>query len=841
MLQIIPTTPTGYALNRKRGALSIVVPEATVNLVKNPSFELNTDGWATTGSNLSINRTNGVGLFGSYGLIVIYSGLTSANAGVRYTFGASVALSGIYTASCYIIAPFNTLIELRVNGVTVASAKGRGPGRWLRLVGHPLQISSAGSATIDIVRPATSAINASVTIDGVQFEQKPYATTYCDGDQAGFVSRQIAYLWAGQAHASTSQRLGATRAGGRIVRLDMLGYLVLSILGMSMAPVNLIALPVAQGGAYFQNAIPQTRTMSLVGDLSAGSEQALDQRRDLLTQYISPTLLRQPQPLRMIFENYAQDGITPISLECDLVCHYSGGLEGIRNGLFQERSTPEFQMFMPFFLRTGTDSQALAVQESVLDADFIVARDRTGQWSALDQGLTGAAAFAIVQGNDGYRYVGGAFSDASGVANTAGIARWDLASGGWFEVDGGTAGTGNVFALAIGADGAIYAGGNFTSMSAVANTAGLAKYTPSTDTWSSIGTVAGGSAVVDAIAIAPNGDIYVGGNFTSVGGTAALNIARYNGSAWVALGTGANDTVWAIAINQPGNQIYIGGEFTLAGGVANTVAIACWDGAAWVALASGMGGGDVYSLAFGPNQALYIGGTFTSGGGINADEIATWNGTAFAELGGGVTPGTNIIELVFDTTGRLHLAGSFTTAGNVTIPDGYAVWNGSSYSPGDINMAGVSLPSTIAAFPNGDVWLGSDASGTAIAASITTISYDGTAPSYPTFVITGPTSGAASALYQLINITTGAAIYFNLSLLVGEIVTLNLDPQSASYGLNSSTRGNLIANILAGSNLADFTLQPGDNEISAFAAGSTMTVTASWRVAYAAIEHTVLK
>lgn len=840
-LSIIPTTPTGYALNQKRGAFAIVIPEATINLVTNPSFELNTTGWATTGTNVSINRTNGVGLFGSYGLIVIYSGISGANSGARYTFGASIALSGIYTASCYIMAPFSTVLELRVNGVTVATERGRGPDLWVRMVGRPLEISSAGSATIDIVRPATSSANASVRIDGVQFEQKAYATTYCDGDQLGFVSRELAYLWTAQAHGSTSQRLATTRAGGRIMNLQELGYLALSILGLSMSPFNVIASPTAQGGALYQNTIPQTRSFSLVGVLSARSEQSLDQQRSLLTQYVSPKILQRPQPLRLIYENYAQDGKTPISTECDIMCHYSGGLEGQRSSLFQERSSPEFQMFVPYVSRTGVDSAVLAVQEEVLSAAYVIARDRDGNYATIGTGLSGPAILAAVQGDDGYRYAAGTFFTAGGVANTEGIARWNLATLAWEAA--GTGSNGNVFALAKHPDGSIYAGGDFAAMSGVANTRFLAKYNTATNTWSSIGTTTGGSGI-EAIIIAPNNMLYVAGSFTTIGGVAAANIASYDGSVWAALGTGTNAAVYALAISADGSSVYAGGNFTSAGGVASTGGIARWavSGATWNALSSGING-DVYVMRFGPNQALYVAGNFSLAGGISTNGIVTWNGTTFASVGGGINSSGSITHLAFDLAGNLHLVGEFNIAGSVATIDlfGYAIWNGSTYIPGDFRPPGSADLNSVFIFPNGDLWFGHGASGTAITVANTTITYDGTAESYPTFVITGPTSGDAALFYRLVNATTGAGIFFNLSLLVGEVITLNLDPRSPTYGITSSTRGNLTANVLAGSNWADWSLQPGENLISVFAEDSTMTVTATWRVNYLAIEHAVLR
>jgi hypothetical protein len=71
-------------------------------------------------------------------------------------------------------------------------------------------------------------------------------------------------------------------------------------------------------------------------------------------------------------------------------------------------------------------------------------------------------------------------------------------------------------------------------------------------------------------------DVYVGGLFTMAGGTAANYIAKWNGSAWSALGSGLNNQIRALAVL--GSDVYAGGCFTTAGGkvsayVAKAIAI----------------------------------------------------------------------------------------------------------------------------------------------------------------------------------------------------------------------------------------------------------------------------
>ncbi len=112
-----------------------------------------------------------------------------------------------------------------------------------------------------------------------------------------------------------------------------------------------------------------------------------------------------------------------------------------------------------------------------------------------------------------------------------------------------------------------------------------------------------------------------------------IDIARWDGTSWSALGTGMNDIVYALAFDASGN-LYAGGQFTTAGGVAAN-RIAKWDGTSWSALGTGMSS-IVYALAFDASGNLYAGGQFTTAGGVAANDIAKWDGTSWSALGTGM-------------------------------------------------------------------------------------------------------------------------------------------------------------------------------------------------------------
>ena len=100
--------------------------------------------------------------------------------------------------------------------------------------------------------------------------------------------------------------------------------------------------------------------------------------------------------------------------------------------------------------------------------------------------------------------------------------------------------------------------------------------TPQNDGWASGFNLPGMNTYVYALAVGPDGSLYAGGDFTTAGGVAAHHIARWDGTAWQPLGSGMDGGVYALAVG-PDGSLYAGGDFTTAGGVAAN-RIARWDG-----------------------------------------------------------------------------------------------------------------------------------------------------------------------------------------------------------------------------------------------------------------------
>jgi hypothetical protein len=300
------------------------------------------------------------------------------------------------------------------------------------------------------------------------------------------------------------------------------------------------------------------------------------------------------------------------------------------------------------------------------------------QWSTLAQvysSPTGVNDMAFVGGT---LYVAGNFTNVSGV-NITGLAKWDGAN--WSSI--GFSGT--AYTLAVNGDN-LYVGGIFTNpVAGGAMATNIAYWDGST--WHALGNGLGissaNSSAVLAIAL-QGGLVYAGGLFTNSGSLSVTNLAVWNGSAWSAVGGGANSLVEALAFN--GADLWVGGTFTQVGSTPANY-IAQWDGANWSVPAGGMVGSVVFRLAV-LNGSVYAGGTFTSAGGVGATNLAAWNGSSWSPLGAGVS--ASVTRLVSTGTNIL-VGGNFLLAGGI-IANGLAAWDGAHWStlgtPGRMNGVG---------------------------------------------------------------------------------------------------------------------------------------------------------
>lgn len=268
-------------------------------------------------------------------------------------------------------------------------------------------------------------------------------------------------------------------------------------------------------------------------------------------------------------------------------------------------------------------------------------------WNSVAGGLNDAVNTLVVR-SDGL-FVGGAqvlaTNLASGPVYVNRIAHWN--GNAWRPLNSGFSSW--VYALAA-SETNLYVGGNFNSIGDL-----KANYIARWDgtSWS---TLQGGMNNPVYVLTYVDGALYAGGFFTLAGPTPVNGIAKWNGNAWSAFGIGMNNPVHALAVT--GTTVYAGGEFTKAGNV-TVNRIAKWNGSSWSALGTGMN--NQVSVLKWMNGELYAGGWFTTAGDNPTSYIAKWNGTEWLAVGGGVNDWVYTLE---EWNGQLLVGGSFTTATN---------------------------------------------------------------------------------------------------------------------------------------------------------------------------------
>jgi len=247
---------------------------------------------------------------------------------------------------------------------------------------------------------------------------------------------------------------------------------------------------------------------------------------------------------------------------------------------------------------------------------------------------------------------------------------------GWTGFGGiGTGCNGDVWAVAIGGEGEVYVGGDF-SLCGDLPANNVARFDSTTQAWTSLGsgTTNGVNYTVRALAMAGT-ELFVGGWFTQAGGAAARYIARFDTTTqtWASLNSGVTNglgvfgSVYALAVID--SSLYVGGSFTDAAGVgANNIARFDTTTQTWASLGSGGSSGlsgSVFSLAASGSD-LYAGGDFLQAGGVMATRVARFDtlSQTWTSLGTGVTNGLDGRVTGLAVSGSdVYVGGFFTQAG----------------------------------------------------------------------------------------------------------------------------------------------------------------------------------
>ena len=657
--QLPDASATQSPLNECEGTLWVISPKAATNLCTNPSFETDTNNW-TAGVGSTITRTTAP-WDGAYGL----SWATTAGVYLQYgtTTPFKIGSNGYWAISFYCYSSTAKLTStitveiISVSGTVIAKTIQPIATNWSRIVLN--LYTSAGADDYKIRLSANQSIT--VIIDAVQIEQIALdgivasdavnlATTYFDGSTIGTVSNsQVTspqYTWQGKAHASISTRsIGAANGGIPINLQNNLGFTIVGIIGAdSPAPNNQIVSYNATDGATLQDILIPPRQITFVGRISGTDKTSLARKVSTFLEYFGrdTTAIRQPKYFIFQFKDGRENIGQPM--------YFSGVIMNTAN--------------VPL---SNDLAYTVSITVNMIDP-FFYGHTKSGAFSQTNMKINASSLSYIPDFTQTTQYYD-SYAQYPG-----------------FDFNGGS-----IKAMAVALDGSIFIGGNFTSVGAIANSAYIVKYVPSTNTISIMASTAINAlnGNVSALAITPDGtDLWIGGAFTTANGVASNYIVRYTiaTGVWSTFGAGTgggvNAAVYAIAIKSKRltssgggypYDVYIGGAFTQSSAPATMYRMAhtSQTANAWLAFGTGNGmNGDVYALAYNNNlDRLYIGGSFTTsqGGAANAFtgicyvNIATIGTTVAFYTGVNVAAGGYVYSIYSnDVDNTLYIGGSFT-------------------------------------------------------------------------------------------------------------------------------------------------------------------------------------
>jgi hypothetical protein len=795
------------------GAVSLIVPAGTTNLIDNSSVEFGITGWVASGS--TIQRSTAWQMFGVSSLEVVTNN-AAANEGAYYSHNPGGA--GTFTATVFVSGSSGTVrIRLRdqTNGTENSSA-----AETLTSAGQRLEVThTAGAGCADLRLYVETDAQQSITFyaDAAQLEELAFATTYCDGDQDGCE-------WLGARHASDSRRSAQSRAGGRIYNLSTdFNVSIDTLTGAGMPPIRHNVQEMSQQpGAILQNTKVRPRVLQLRGHTETANKTEKYQARKDLIDALKEDLVATLQPVIVQFDD------TGVDLWA--FCYYDTGLEGNFECVNYDEFTLRLIAYDPGWYEIGESAEPILVSESATFR-YVAGKMRSiDEWYDLDltsNPTVNGTVYAITRHPDGSYYVGGDFQGMNGVAGRDYIARYIPTTDTWETVGAGSSVNSAVYSIVIASNGDVYIGGNFTNVGGAAGD--YVAYWDGTN-WNPVS--GGGTGLVRALVFGDDGILYIGGTFLNWNAIANADyIVSWDGSAYAALGTGANNFVFTLAVG-PDGKIYAGGTFSLMGGVANTRAIAYWDGSTWNAMDQGVqttpaGSEVVEAVVVDKDGTVYVGGLFDSASGISITyNIAGFDGFSWFDLGGGVGGAPDpVYALVIAPDGTLYAGGAFLTAGGLSV-DRIARWNGYTWATVDAIFPGVApIVWSLAVGPvdpviikNYDIFAGFATTGSSVFGPKTTVSNGGSQTSFPRFEIYNSGFTNWARLRNAKNITTGLEMLFDLDIVGGETVTITLTPSNKT--ITSDLRQNIIRAPLPASDFAKWSLIPGSNDVSVFISGT---------------------
>lgn len=522
-------------------SIRILVPEETVNYIKNPAIRQATTGWNASGS--AISRGTAEARFGFSSLKVITTGAVN-NEGTYYRVSSLDGVDSVATASAYVRGTGKIRIRLINSGgrewysqpLDVTTT------RWQRI-----EITGRVQDTDDVrVYLETEDDNAQgVTfyVDGVQLELHPHSTTYCDGEQDGCI-------WRGSFDNSASYRSIKTRMGGKWI--DVAGpcresddIYVTVVSGAGMPPIgNQTQSYATIPGSFHQGSKVGDRLLTMTFHAKNKSEagiKVLHELRQQLVDILKPDRTYKDQPFTIEYN----DGQYPLYIHA----YYDAGMDGgwdIRNKWF-DAFPIRFIANDPFWYEDNQEITELDPSDSNGNNTIGIARKSAedGSWSFIPIIDTSALIGVAQNPVNGDLYF---LMDEK-------VIHWDGETA--TTIGTITAGS-NPYDIAVDRNGRVYVCGS--PLNVAGTNQRLAYY--ESGAWTGVATPGGGTDYFIAIITDVNGTLYGAGSFSN-----GWPFAKWDGT-WNYPGAGAGasfdgNIAYNIQISSDKRYIYVSGRFTI--------------------------------------------------------------------------------------------------------------------------------------------------------------------------------------------------------------------------------------------------------------------------------------
>ena len=368
VFRAMPSSPPRHAITPGRGRLSVVVPQASENLILNPSinesffFSALGTNWSPLGvSTITYSREISRRNNGS----ICVEPTADASAGI-YTTGE--ILQGWNSFSIDLLAGTGATFEIgfmEPSGIVKKSEKVCATGYWQRSgVSYHAPADDSCFLFIRKAQPHTTMCNWYV--DGWQHEYAEQPTTFLDGSgdvswcgrdcfRVGCEQTTGPYSWTGDRFDSTSVRHGLTHAGGAVVPLSEAGFSVSALAGFGGPTPQSVSQPYAQqdGVSYDGFCLPGNQLVISGGFSRCGINSTLHCLRAQMIEAISQPSRSYREPMKLLYQETDKCG-NLIGRELEACVSYEGGLEMLLNNCAVEADVDiTFQMLDPYWYESS--------------------------------------------------------------------------------------------------------------------------------------------------------------------------------------------------------------------------------------------------------------------------------------------------------------------------------------------------------------------------------------------------------------------------------------------------------------------------------------------------------